>query len=173
MPPSPASTRSECSGVGFSPVSTVDCVAAGRRLAASQREGERVVVVAVVRLALPVARQTAGVRRLLEAAVAQQLGVQAELDALEHELEELAVELRADAVLDLRASTSMRACGADCARTMWQAASTPQHKGTRRPRRQEPVRGPRRMVGAIIAAVKPLSTTGQLVIARAELLPPP
>jgi hypothetical protein len=53
-------------------------------------------------MALPVSRQPDGARRLLEAAVAQQLGVQAELHVLEHELGELAVQLRTDAVLDDR-----------------------------------------------------------------------
>ena len=60
------------------------------------------IVVAIVGVALPVPRQAARVRRFLETAVAQQLGVQAELDVLEHELGELPVEPRADRVLDGR-----------------------------------------------------------------------
>jgi hypothetical protein len=65
-------------------------------------EGQAVVVVAVVRVALPVAREAGGVRGLLEAAVAEQLGVQPALDALVHVLQELAVEQGADAPLRAR-----------------------------------------------------------------------
>ena len=58
-----------------------------------------VAVVAIVGLTVPVPRQPGGVHRLLEAAVAQELGMEPELDPLEHELDEVAVKRGADAVL--------------------------------------------------------------------------
>ncbi len=60
------------------------------------------IIVAIVRIPFPVSRQPDRVRLLLEPAVAEQLGMQAELDVLEHELGELTVEARIDAVLDRR-----------------------------------------------------------------------
>ena len=66
------------------------------------REAQAVVVDAVVRVALPVAREADAVGRLLEAAVAHELGGQPALDALVHELDELAVEPGVDPALDLR-----------------------------------------------------------------------
>src|ERR687891_107167 len=59
------------------------------------------IVVAIVGLTFPIARQAYDVRRFLEAAVAQELGVESELDVLEHELRELAVQAGADPGLDL------------------------------------------------------------------------
>ena len=65
-------------------------------------EAHVVVVDAVVRIAFPRAREADGVRRPVEAAVAHELGREPALDALVHELEELAVEPRVDPGLDLR-----------------------------------------------------------------------
>ena len=64
-------------------------------------EADRVVV-AVVRIPFPVPGQPDDVGRLFEPPPAQQLGVQPELDVLEHELGELAVQVGTDAVLDHR-----------------------------------------------------------------------
>src|SRR3954468_18120905 len=96
-----------------------------RRVGDVRIPGERrlAIVVAIVPLALPVAWQPRDAprdaRRLFEAAVLQQFGVQAELDALEHELEEVAVELRADPIGDLRRIDAdgrgeRRGCGGRC-----------------------------------------------------------
>jgi hypothetical protein len=49
-----------------------------------------------------VAGEPDGARALFESAVAQQLRVQAKFDVLEHELGELSVKARAEAVRDLR-----------------------------------------------------------------------
>jgi hypothetical protein len=73
-------------------------------------EGDRVVPVkalvvvvdAVVGIALPRPRQADRVRRLVEAAVAYQLGGEPALDALVHVLDELPVEPRVDPALELR-----------------------------------------------------------------------
>src|ERR1051326_1574620 len=54
-------------------------------------ERQRVVVVAIVGITIPVARESDHVCRFFEAPIANQLGVQSTLDALEHKLEELAV----------------------------------------------------------------------------------
>ena len=68
---------------------------------ARPRERDAVVVDAVVRITLPVPRQPKRVRRFLEAAVPQELGMQAALDVLVHELHELAVQRGADVAFDL------------------------------------------------------------------------
>ena len=88
-----------------------------------RREGYRVVIDAVVGVARPVSRHAPGARLLLEPAIAEQLGVESALDALEHELDELPVEQRADpafygAGIDGDARRSRREsafrCRADC-----------------------------------------------------------
>ena len=58
------------------------------------------VVVSIVGVPLPISRQADRVRRLFEPAVAQQLGMQAELDVLVHELGELPIEPGTDVILD-------------------------------------------------------------------------
>jgi hypothetical protein len=63
-------------------------------------EVQPVVVIAVVRIAIPVARQADRVWRRLEAAVPNELGGQTGLDALEHELEKLPVQQRTDGAPD-------------------------------------------------------------------------
>ena len=60
------------------------------------------VVVSIVGIPLPVARQADRVRGLFEAAVAQQLRMQAELDVLVHELGELTIQAGTDVVFDRR-----------------------------------------------------------------------
>ncbi len=64
-------------------------------------EADRIVA-AIVRIPFPVPGQPDDARRFLEPAVVQQLGVQAELDVLEHELGKLPVQAGTDAVRDRR-----------------------------------------------------------------------
>jgi len=64
-------------------------------------ERECIVVIPIVRIAIPVARKTDDVGRLFKAAVANQLRVQTTLDAFEHKLKELAVEQGTDMVFNL------------------------------------------------------------------------
>src|SRR5205085_2308940 len=63
-------------------------------------EIQREVVVAVIRVAVPFARQPDDVRRFLEASIAYQLREEPALDVLEHELHELPVKKRADSAFD-------------------------------------------------------------------------
>ena len=64
-------------------------------------ERECVVVVSIIRITIPVARESDDVGRLFKAAVADQLRVQTAFDAFEHELQELAIEKGTDTVFNL------------------------------------------------------------------------
>src|SRR5688572_2157113 len=59
-----------------------------------------VVVVSIVRITLPVARETHHVCGFFKTAVANQFGVQSSFDALVHELQKLSVKQRTDAVFN-------------------------------------------------------------------------
>src|SRR5512146_1801007 len=58
------------------------------------------IIVAVVRIAFPVARQTDCIRTLIEAAIAEKFGIESTLYAAVHELVELPVQSRTDGPLD-------------------------------------------------------------------------
>src|SRR5918911_872198 len=75
------------------------CGRISSRLVLTKREA--VIVVPVIRVTLPVSRQSDGIHGFLKAAVTNQLSVQTVLDSLEHELHKLSVEQRADAAFNL------------------------------------------------------------------------
>jgi hypothetical protein len=72
-------------------------------------KGERVVVIAIVGITFPIARQTDNVRWFFKTAVANQFGVESSFDALVHEFQKLSVEQGTDVVLNL-ASVDRNRC---------------------------------------------------------------
>src|SRR5439155_20825944 len=59
-------------------------------------ERQSVVIITVIRVPFPIAGQAEIIRSFLETAISDQLGVQAALDAAEHEFNKLPIEQRAD-----------------------------------------------------------------------------
>jgi hypothetical protein len=68
------------------------------------------IIIAIVRFAVPIARQSDGVRSFVEASIADQLRGQSALHSLVHEFVELAIKHRAYRALDL-IRMDINACG--------------------------------------------------------------